>query len=30
VDRVADRAPEKGTRGEAAGVAGSFDDDIPF
>ncbi|HEY7741241.1 MAG TPA: single-stranded DNA-binding protein [Steroidobacteraceae bacterium] len=30
VDRVADRAPEKGTRGEAAGVAESFDDDIPF
>jgi single-strand DNA-binding protein len=30
VDRVADRAPEKGTRGEAAGVAVSFDDDIPF
>jgi len=30
VDRVADRAAEKGARGEPAGVAESFDDDIPF
>jgi single-strand DNA-binding protein len=30
VDRVADRAAEKGTRAETAGAAESFDDDIPF
>ncbi|MGQ0383146.1 MAG: single-stranded DNA-binding protein [Gammaproteobacteria bacterium] len=30
VDRVADRGAEKTGRGETAGVAESFDDDIPF
>jgi single-strand DNA-binding protein len=30
VDRVADRGQDRSPRGETAGVAESFDDDIPF
>ncbi len=30
VDRVADRGEERSARAEPAGVAESFDDDIPF